>query len=163
MAVVALFAGLAASCNSSPKPYQYKLVPGKTAVLQNGIAYAPSQAPEAVKRAIAAGNRLQGKPYIYGGGHRSFNAPGYDCSGTLSYVLHHAGLLRSPMPSTGFRTYGKSGAGKWITIYARRGHVFCTIAGLRLDTGYNGQGEGPRWSTKPRPSKGCVLRHPAGL
>jgi len=132
-------------------------------VLNGRYAMAPANAPEPVKRAIAAGNRLIGKPYIYGGGHRRIEDRGYDCSGTASYVLHHAGLLRAPIASNEFRGYGRSGAGKWITLYARRGHVFTVIAGLRLDTGYNGQGEGPRWSNISRPIKGAVLRHPPGL
>lgn len=122
-----------------------------------------TDAPEPVKRAIAAGNHIVGRPYIYGGGHRSFDCRGYDCSGTASFVLHGAGLLATPMPSDCFRNYGSSGPGNWITIYARRGHVFMTVAGLRIDTGYNGQGEGPKWSTMSRPAKGCVLRHPPGL
>lgn len=153
-----------ASCSSRPpKPYQYQFVPGKSAILKGKTAYIPVSAPEEVKRAIGAGNRLQGKPYIYGGGHRRIEDVGYDCSGTLSYVLHHAGLLKSPMASSEFLKYGKPGEGKWITIYARRGHVFCTIGGLRLDTGYNGENEGPRWSVKGRPTKGCVVRHPPGF
>ncbi len=124
---------------------------------------APAEAPEAVKKAIEAGNRLIGKPYIYGGGHRGFDAPGYDCSGTASYVLHHAGLLDAPIASNEFRSYGKSGAGDWITLHARRGHVFTVVAGLRLDTGYHGEGNGPQWSTSSRPTKGAVMRHPPGL
>ncbi|WP_240914682.1 peptidoglycan endopeptidase [Roseimicrobium sp. ORNL1] len=154
---------LLANCSSAPKDYAYRFVPGKTAVLEGRYARAPKDAPEAVKRAIAAGNRLVGKPYIYGGGHRRVEDVGYDCSGTASYVLYHAGLLRSPISSTEFRDYGSAGAGKWITLYPRRGHVFTVIAGLRLDTGYNGQGEGPQWSTRGRPAKGAVLRHPPGL
>lgn len=153
------------SCASSKKnkTYTYQYNPGNTAILRNGYAIAPKNAPLAVKRAIEAGNRLQNKPYIYGGGHRSFNDRGYDCSGTTSYVLHHAGYLERPTTSGSFMKFGKSGRGKWITVYARRGHVFMEIAGLRLDTGYNGQGKGPRWSTRPRPTKGTVARHPPGL
>jgi hypothetical protein len=154
---------LLSACSSTPSHYIYRHVPGKTAVLNGRYAMIPKDAPEPVKRAIAAGNRLVGKPYIYGGGHRRIEDVGYDCSGTASYVLHHAGLLRSPIASNEFRSYGKSGAGKWITLYARRGHVFTVIAGLRLDTGYNGQNEGPQWSTRPRPTKGAVMRHPPGL
>lgn len=147
----------------APKSVEYQYIPGKSAVLHGKYAMIPKDAPEAVKRAIAAGNRLQGKPYIYGGGHRSFNSAGYDCSGTASYVMHHAGYLQSPITSGGFVNYGNPGPGKWITIYAKRGHVFTVIAGLRLDTGYNGQGEGPKWSTRSRPSAGYVMRHPPGL
>lgn len=161
---LALLIALAlASCESSPPPYQYQFVYGRSAILRNGQAIAPRDAPEPVKRAIAAGNHIVGRPYIYGGGHRSFDCKGYDCSGTASFVLHGAGLLAAPEPSDVFRNYGASGPGNWITIYARRGHVFMVVAGLRIDTGYNGQGEGPRWSTLGRPTKGCVLRHPRGL
>ena len=47
--------------------------------------------PPPVIRAIAAGNRLQGKPYKWGGGHARLQDSGYDCSGTVSYVLREAG------------------------------------------------------------------------
>ncbi len=154
---------LLASCSSQPESYTYNFVYGKSVLLRGRYAVAPKDAPEAVKRAVAAGNRLQGKPYIYGGGHRSFEERGYDCSGTTSYMLHYAGQLRAPTPSDAFRSYGKPGPGKWITIYAKRGHVFSVVGGLRLDTGYNGQNEGPKWSTRPRPTKGYVARHPPGL
>ena len=154
---------LLASCESSRKTYDYKFTYGKTAILRGKTAIAPASAPEVVKRAIAAGNRLQGKPYIYGGGHRRIEDVGYDCSGTASYILHYAGLLKAPITSGDFMKYGSPGPGKWITFYARRGHVFTEIAGLRLDTGYNGQGKGPQWSTKSRPAKGTVLRHPPGF
>jgi hypothetical protein len=86
-----------------------------------------------------------------------------DCSGSVSYVLRHAGLIDSAMPSSAYRKYGRSGQGKWITVFARSGHVFMTICGLRLDTSSQGTGIGPRWSTKPRNTKGFTVRHPAGL
>jgi hypothetical protein len=145
------------------RPVSYNFEYGRTALLKNGVAYAPKKAPAAVKRAIAAGNRLQGKPYKWGGGHARQNDSGYDCSGTVSYVLREAGLLRGSMPSKGFFNYGRKGEGKWITIYTRKGHVFMTIAGLRLDTGGAGNRTGPRWKTATRPGKGHVMRHPAGL
>ncbi len=134
-------------------------------VLVNGRAVAPANAPVAVKRAVAAGNALQRKPYKMGGGHARQNDSGYDCSGTVSYVLRNAGLMNGTMPSKGFRSYGKRGKGKWITTYARNGHVFMTIGGLRLDArgssrGYMG---GPRWIAKPRSPRGFAVRHPAGL
>ena len=153
---------LLASCGSA-SPYEYRFVEGKTAILTPRGAMIPSDAPEPVKRAVAAGNRIAGKPYIYGGGHRHLEDRGYDCSGTASYLLCNAGLLKEPMPSQDFRRYGEPGPGKWITIYARNGHVFTVVAGLRMDTGYNGEREGPNWSTRARPAKGCVLRHPPGL
>jgi hypothetical protein len=119
-----------------------------------------------VKRAIWAANQLRSKPYRYGGGHKSFDDHGYDCSGTISYVLAAAGVIASPMCSTEFRSYGQRGPGKWITVYAREGHTFAVIAGLRLDTTpydrYTGKWA-PRWQTVYRPSNGFDARHPIGL
>ncbi len=159
---LALAALLMVGCGSTP-PYVYRFVPGQTAVLTPRGAMVPVSAPDAVKHAVAAGNRISGRPYIYGGGHRSFESRGYDCSGTASYVLHGAGLISTPMTSGEFQNYGAAGPGKWITIYAKRGHVFTVVAGLRMDTGWNGEREGPRWSTMGRPAKGYVMRHPRGL
>jgi len=105
--------------------YQFKY--GETALLKNGLAYAPENAPAAVKRAIEAGNRLQTLPYKWGGGHAVLNDTGYDCSGAVSYVLREAGLMEGQMPSKGFFHYGKRGEGKWITVYVRSGHVFMTV------------------------------------
>jgi hypothetical protein len=119
-----------------------------------------------VKRAIWAGNQLRHKRYRYGGGHKSFNDHAYDCSGTISYVLGAAGLISSPMSSTEFRSYGEPGIGKWITIYAREGHTFAVIAGLRLDTTPYDRDTGkwaPRWQTVYRPPRGFDARHPIGL
>jgi len=121
-----------------------------------------------VKRAIWAANQLRSKPYRYGGGHRSFKDSGYDCSGTVSYALGAAGLLRSPTNSSGFKNFGARGKGKWITVYARSGHTFAVIAGLRLDTtAYNtmrrDRNWAPRWQSTPREPRGFVARHPAGL
>ncbi len=166
--LLALFtlAGGLVSCSSqvkARKPVSYHFENGRTALLRNGIAYAPRSAPTAVKRAIAAGNRLQGKPYKWGGGHAHLYDSGYDCSGTVSYVLREAGLMQGTMPSKGFFGYGKKGYGKWITVYTRNGHVFMTIAGLRLDTGWGADRSGPRWQTRTRPASGTVVRHPAGL
>lgn len=154
------------SCSNQVKakrPVSYHFESGRTAMLKNGVAYAPRRAPLAVKRAIAAGNRLQGMPYKWGGGHARHNDSGYDCSGTVSYVLREAGLMQSSMPSRGFFTYGKKGEGDWITVYVRNGHVFMTVAGLRLDTGGSGARSGPRWKPERRSSRGHVMRHPSGL
>ena len=143
-------------------PVSYRFEHGRTAMLKDGLAYAPRNAPAAVKRAIAAGNRLQSKPYKWGGGHARHDDSGYDCSGTVSYVLREAGLLKGSMPSSGFFDYGKKGYGDWISIYTRKGHVFMTVAGLRLDTGWGADRSGPRWHTRTRPASGTVVRHPAG-
>jgi hypothetical protein len=157
---------LLASCSGQVKakqPVSYRFEHGRTAMIKNGIAYAPRSAPAAVKKAIAAGNRLQGKPYKWGGGHAKLNDSGYDCSGTTSYVLREAGLLRSSLTSKGYFNYGKKGKGQWITVYVRNGHVFLTVAGLRLDTGGAHNSTGPRWKTATRQGRGHVMRHPSGL
>jgi len=153
------------SCASQVKarrPVSYQFENGRTALIKDGIAYAPRGAPAAVKRAIAAGNRLQGMPYKWGGGHGRNQDTGYDCSGSVSYILREAGLLKGSMPSRGYFNYGKKGEGKWITIYVRKGHVFMTVAGLRLDTGGPGGETGPRWKTQTRQGRGHFMRHPAG-
>ncbi|HUF62648.1 MAG TPA: peptidoglycan endopeptidase [Verrucomicrobiales bacterium] len=162
--IPALSVFFSAGCSSpAPQRYTYQYIPGKTASLQAGFAQAPRRAPKEVQRIISAGNRLQGRPYRHGGGHARIEDQGYDCSGTVSYVLYNAGLLDSPMPSSGFRRYGKKGAGKWVTIYQRDGHVFLVVAGLRLDTGGQAGRTGPRWKPEPRSLKGFHARHPPGL
>ena len=153
------------SCSNQVKarqPVAYHFKSGETALLKDGLAYAPKGAPKAVKRAIQAGNRLQNKPYKWGGGHARLDDSGYDCSGAVSYVLREAGLLNGQLPSKGFMKYGKKGEGDWITVYVRNGHCFVTIAGLRLDTGWGGGRTGPRWKPMSRPTKGHVMRHPKG-
>ena len=140
--------------------------PSSQAALSGAIALAPAQAPLAVKRAIWAANQLRSKPYRYGGGHASFRDSGYDCSGTISYALGGAGLISSPMSSSDFRRYGQRGQGRWITIYARNGHTFAVIAGLRLDTTPGDSSRyrwAPRWQTALRGPAGFEARHPVGL
>lgn len=165
IALVPLVGGLTSCARQvkAKRPVSYNFQHGRTALIKNGMAYAPRRAPAAVKRAIAAGNRLQNKPYKWGGGHARHNDSGYDCSGTVSYVLREAGLLKGSMPSSGFFSYGKKGEGKWITVYTRKGHVFMTVAGLRLDTGGSSRRSGPRWKPQTRPGRGHVMRHPGGL
>lgn len=143
-------------------------VPGTRASLRGRVAFAPEDAPAPVKRAIWAANQLRAKPYRYGGGHRSFNDSAYDCSATVSYALAGAGIVKAPVSSNEFRRFGERGQGKWITIYARNGHTFATIAGLRLDTTpYNTMKRdrhwAPRWQPTPREPRGFVARHPQGL
>ncbi len=133
-----------------------------TALLSHGAAIAPADAPAAVRAAIAAANHIRHKPYIWGGGHGSFRARGYDCSGSVSYVLHAAGLLSFPEVSGALAHWGVKGEGKWITVYANGGHAFMIIAGLRFDTSGAGQ-SGPRWRTDSRWFRGFHRRHPAGL
>jgi peptidoglycan hydrolase-like protein with peptidoglycan-binding domain len=121
-----------------------------------------SGVPAAVFRAIAAANRIAGMPYRYGGGHRSFSDSGYDCSGSVSYVLHGAGRLARPLDSSALMSYGAPGPGRWITIYANPGHTYLVIRGRRYDT--TGRSEsGSRWQARERSSAGYVVRHPPGL
>jgi len=141
-------------------------IPGSKARLRYGLAFAPAEAPATVKRAIWAANQLRSKPYRMGGGHRSFNDRAYDCSGTVSYALGGAGLIKSPMCSSEFRRFGERGQGKWITVYARNGHTFAVIAGLRLDTTPFVTGRerwAPGWQPTFRAPHGFEARHPIGL
>jgi peptidoglycan hydrolase CwlO-like protein len=146
---------------SAPAPAAENVAPpsGSQATLNSdGTATAPADAPDAVKSAIAAANAITNTPYVYGGGHGSFDSSGYDCSGSVSYALHGGGLLSTPLDSTGFMTWGEPGPGNWITVYANPGHAFAVIAGLRFDT----SGAPPRWQTASRDTAGYVAVHPAG-
>ena len=116
----------------------------------------------AVGRVIAAGNEIATRPYVYGGGHGSFHADGYDCSGSVSYALAAAGLVSSPMVSGDFENWGDPGPGRWITIYANAGHVWMEVAGWRFDTVALAEG-GTRWAHGGGEFAGFVVRHPAGL
>jgi hypothetical protein len=160
---------LIAAASISPAssfPSSGPTTPGNAALLRNGLALAPVNAPVSVKRAIWAANQLRTKPYRYGGGHKTFHDSGYDCSGTISYALAGAGLVSVPMSSNEFRAYGSRGPGKWITVYARSGHTFAVIAGLRLDTTspHNPSRRwAPRWQPTERMPHGFEVRHPIGL
>jgi septal ring factor EnvC (AmiA/AmiB activator) len=138
------------------------LNPGQEAqVINESEASAPASAPQAVKEVIAAGNAIATTPYIWGGGHGSFESEGYDCSGAVSYALHGGGLLESPLDSTGLETWGEPGPGRWITVYANSGHAWMVVAGIAFDTV---GGPGPRWHDPWVDSpEGFIARHPAGL
>ena len=133
---------------------------GKARAPSDGDAAAPACAPRRVQRAIAAANRINHTKYQWGGGHGSFESKGYDCSGAVSYMLHGAGKLNTPLDSGSLARWGKKRAGDWITIYANSGHVYAVVAGLRWDTS---GGPGPRWHTDMRSSAGFTVRHPKGL
>ncbi|HEY2477815.1 MAG TPA: hypothetical protein VGI17_03715 [Solirubrobacterales bacterium] len=137
--------------------------PGALATMRGTKALAPAAAPTAVKQVIAAANHIRATPYIWGGGHLSWAARGYDCSGSVSYALHGGKLLEAPLVSGSFMTWGEPGPGQWITIYANKAHVYMVVAGLRWDTGGDVTGEtGPRWHAEPPYPKGFVVRHPVG-
>ncbi len=136
---------------------------GNATLDADGDAIPPSNAPLAVRAVIEAANQIDDLPYIWGGGHGSFTASGYDCSGAVSYALHGGGFLSSPLDSTGFEVWGEPGGGNWITVFATSGHAWAYIAGLRWDTGGPGGGNGPRWSTVMRDdASSFVARHPSG-
>jgi peptidoglycan hydrolase-like protein with peptidoglycan-binding domain len=139
---------------------------GKARLSADGrTAIAPDDAPQEVKDAIAAANRITTKPYRYGGGHGKWEDTGYDCSGAVSYALHGGGLLDEPLDSSSFMSWGSAGKGTWITVYANSGHAYAVIAGLRWDTSAAGAsgGDGPRWRNKARSPDGYTARHPAGF
>jgi hypothetical protein len=149
----------------APSGPAHPTVPGFTAKIVHGLAYAPAYAPIQIQRAIWAGDRIRKKPYIWGGGHASFKAAGYDCSGAVSYVLHAAGLLKIPDDSSGFMAWGKKGIGRWITVYTNPGHAFIEIAGIRFDTSAESDphpppGSGPRWRPLYPDPAGFQPRHP---
>jgi len=135
---------------------------GGLAINTGGMVQPPPGAPAAVAQVIAAGNAIATLPYVWGGGHGSFHASGYDCSGSVSYALAAAGLLSSPLDSTGFESWGEPGPGKWITVYANAGHAFMVVAGWRFDTVALAEG-GTRWSQTMTSTAGFVARHPSGL
>jgi hypothetical protein len=160
-----------------PPTPENMVVPGTVAeLLPDGSAAAPADAPPEVQQAIWAANRIQDKPYKYGGGHARIEDTGYDCSGTVSYALHHAGLLKTPLHSGAFMTWGERGRGAWITVYTNPGHAYAVIAGLRLDTSFASGARrlsrrvarsaferGPRWRPTWRSPRGFRARHPLGL
>ena len=150
-------------------------VPGDKAVLlADGTAAAPADAPDQVKQAIWAANSLQELPYRYGGGHNlKFDvSEGADCSGTISFALRAAGVLKAPLDSGSFMRWGERGKGEWITVYTNPGHAYAVIAGLRLDTSAAGMTRtakkvsrtaferGPRWRPMARSARGFKKRHP---
>lgn len=140
-----------------------QLAPGDRATVgTDGLAIAPQNAPDPVKQIIASGNEIAKTPYVYGGGHGKWKDSGYDCSGSLSYALHGAGLLDTSLTSGGFTTWGDSGPGQWVSIYGNDGHVYMVVAGLRYDTSGAKQ-DGTRWHATDRPTKGYVVTHPKGL
>lgn len=129
-------------------------------LLDDGTASPPAGAPAEVAAVIAAGNRIASLPYRWGGGHRTWEDVGYDCSGSVGYALHGGGLLDATSDSGGLMSYGDRGPGTWITIYANPDHVYMVVAGLRFDT----SGARPsRWQATSRSADGYTVRHPAGF
>ncbi len=147
---------------------QHPVIQGFVAKVIHGLAYAPSDAPIAVQRAIWAGDQIRHKPYLYAGGHAVWNDVGYDCSGSVSYVLHAAGQIQTSMDSSQMMSWGEQGAGQWITVYANPGHAFVEIAGIRFDTSseedpHPAPGTGPHWRALMTSTVGYDVRHPLGF
>lgn len=156
--------GLPVGVTADTKPHL--LVPGSVGRIVNGQAAAPMSAPAQVQQIIWTANRIIGLPYIYGGGHGSFNSPGYDCSGTVSYALHGGSLLSMPMDSSEFMGWGSRGVGMWVTVFTNPGHAYMTVAGLRLDTSAAddpSNQQGPRWRPLRPSNAGFAVRHPSDL
>lgn len=143
-------ASAAVGVQPAPNSVNFSPIPGpggaRVTLNSDGTASAPAGAPAPIRAAVAAGNQIARTPYIWGGGHGSFSDRGYDCSGSVSYVLHAAGVLSSPMASGPLMSWGAAGPGKWITIYSNPGHVWMTVGGLRFDTSGR-SGTGSRWQT----------------
>lgn len=154
---IASTTGAPAPITGTPAP----LTPGESAqYISESQASVPSAAPAAVAGAIEAANSIATTPYVWGGGHGSFESSGYDCSGAVSFALHGGGFLESPLDSTGLETWGEAGPGHWITVYANAEHAWMIIAGLAFDTV---GGPGPRWHSSPVDSpEGFIARHPPG-
>jgi peptidoglycan hydrolase CwlO-like protein len=152
---------LAASGAPAPTGTPAPLTPGQSAgYISESQASVPSEAPPAVRAAIEAANSIATTPYVWGGGHGSFESSGYDCSGAVSFALNGGGFLSSPLDSTGLETWGDPGPGRWITVYANAGHAWMIVAGLAFDTV---GGPGPRWHSSPVSStEGFIARHPSG-
>ena len=148
---------------------------GRAAAARRHAPRLPADAPPQVQQAIWAANEIQDKPYVYGGGHGDFDDDGYDCSGTVSYALHGAGLLETALDSGSFMKWGEKGPGTWITVYTNPGHAYAVIAGLRLDTSAasvtrsntrkfkKALERGPRWRPTMRSSQGLQGAPPARL
>jgi len=137
-------------------------VNGTSATYVSGIVLPPAGAPEAIKGVINAANTIVGKPYVWGGGHGSWFAPGYDCSGAVSFALAGGGFLATPLDSGQLESWGAPGPGRWLTVYANAGHAYAVIAGFRWDTVGDARGSGPRWHPAGAPPAGFVARHVPG-
>lgn len=129
----------------------------------NGTIPIPANVPEVIQRVIAGGNAIADFPYIWGGGHASFIANGYDCSGSVSYALAAGGLLSAPLVSGDLANWGEAGPGRWITIYANAGHTFMVVDGMWFDTAGRSGPYASRWLVSQPSLAGYAVRHPVGL
>ncbi len=144
----------------------------------SGLA-ASSAAPDPrVQAMLEEANSLVGKPYVWGGGHSSWEPQtGYDCSGFVSAVLHAGGYLSSPQDTATLPTAPgiEAGPGQSVTIYDRdesgqQGHVIIDIGGQFFESGGEagawGGGGGVERIATPSASYLATFNdvlHPAGL
>jgi cell wall-associated NlpC family hydrolase len=134
----------------------------KATIGPDGLVVAPASAPQEVVEIVTAGNEIATKPYKYGGGHGRWRDSGYDCSGSVSYALHGAGLLDTQLDSSALATFGERGRGEWVSVMGNAGHAYMVVAGLRFDTSAR-KSDGNRWTTTMHSRRGYAVRHPAGL
>ena len=122
----------------------------------------------------AAGDRITGTPYFYGGGHgvsRTRQVGAYDCSGSVSYIAYYGNLIDATTNyvsgdyspgNPNILLHGRAldlGVGKYITFWANAGHVFMQVDGRWWD---DGQHAG--WYLyQPQSTDGFIATHPEGL
>ncbi len=170
----AVLAASTTAASARPIPWRYECQMAEAGVerssstcgaqIVDGRALAPPYAPQSVKDVIAAANRIDGRPYVWGGGHLGWTSFGYDCSGAVGYALHGGDLLSTTMVSGQLEQWGDAGTGRWITVYANWHHVYMVVAGLRYDTRDAPSGvSGPRWHPEMADPRNFAARHPAGL
>lgn len=140
---------------SNPQPYL---------IFDGQYARPGPDLPPVVHAIVQYANELQARPYVTGGGHQVLFDYGFDCSGAVSHVLYRAGLMRGPLTSEGFASYGQLGPGRYVNLFVKpREHIFMSVCGLRFDTSGGTSGEGPRWRPAPRNPGGFQVRHPVNL
>ena len=120
-------------------------------------------------------------PYCYGGGHVTPARPthgtychnaanafisgsaydGLDCSSSVSMLLQLSGVNTPTLDSTEFMSFGDSGPGTYLTIWANPTHVFVTLDGADWGTSDSNPYGGPGWA--PQSTAGFTPRHLAGL
>ena len=129
----------------------------------SGAFSPPNVIPLKVRQVIAAGNAIADFPYVYGGGHASFIARAYDCSGSVSYALAAAGLIGAPETSGQLEHWGVPGRGRYLTVFANAGHTFMNVDGVWFDTAGRAGPYSTRWLTTTPSLTGYAIRHPPGL
>jgi hypothetical protein len=130
--------------------------------------------PAGIASGVAKATAMSGKyPYVWGGGHSQIGKPstgtsgsmlGYDCSGAVSAVLGAMGVLSTPLVSGQLASWGESGPGKFVTVYANATHTFMNISGVWFGTGSDKQANrgGPAWGNHDPELAAYSVRHPKG-